>query len=202
MSRTVRAVYHGHYNVRDQRGHWTKPKTARGQLCHHSCCNGTRVHPEHLPVKIKRGYLRTLTEPQIERELDAYINFSETHEQGMYQIMAEIDRREQWEKQRAHRKQVAVQRRRARDSEYTDEQYRLWLRAESATNGYMLSKAGKDRGINERTLFTGPERRVNRYASEELKEFFLTNPRLSRASWFAQSQQQRPDEGEDHERAA
>lgn len=194
----VRAVYHGHYNVRDQRGHYVKPKTARYQLCHHSCCNGTRVHPETLPVKISRGYLRTLTEPQLERELDTYINFSDTHEQGMVQIIAEIDRREDAEKMRAHRKMLSAQRRQERESEHSDEVYRQWLLAESATNGVMLNnktlreiKAGKRAYIDERSLFTGPEWRVTKFASPELIEFFESHPRPTRASWFGSAHTRR-----------
>lgn len=247
MARTVRAVYHGHYNVRDQRGHYVKPKTARGQLCHHSCCNGTRVHPDKLPVKISRSYLRTLTEPQLERELNAYMNYSETHEQGMTQIIAELDHREDAEKlaagkaRRAYlrsltskqleeedhrrgegyfagdraiadeqlrrdkaqqvadaRKQRAYDRRQARQSEWRDEVYRQWLSAESATNGVMLNnktlreiKAGKRADINERDLFTGPERNVAKYASPELIEFFENNPRPTRASFLGTARERR-----------
>jgi hypothetical protein len=116
----VRAVYHGHYNVRDNRGHYVKPKTARGHLCHHACCNGTRVHPEHLPVKISRSYLRTLTGPQLERELGAYSRFSDSHEEGFLQVLAEVDRREESEKRAAARKMRARDLRAARQSEYED----------------------------------------------------------------------------------
>lgn len=198
MPRTVRAVYHGHYNVRDQRGHYVKPKTARGQLCHHSCCNGTRVHPDKLPVKISRSYLRTLSPQQLERELDAYINFSETHSEGMSQIMAELDHRETVERNAAARKVRATERRQARQSEWRDEVYRQWLAAESETKGVMLNnktlreiKAGKRADINERDLFTGPERNVAKYASPELVEFFENNPRPTRASFLGTARERR-----------
>lgn len=194
----VRAVYHGHYNVRDNTGHYVKPKTARGQLCHHSCCNGSRVHPETLPVKISRGYLRTLTEPQLERELDTYMNYSETHEQGMTQIIAELDRREDAEKARAHRRMLAAERKQQRQSEHSDEVYRQWLLAESATNGVMLNnktlreiKAGKRADIDERSLFTGPEWRVTKYGSPELIEFFQSHQRPTRAAWFGSATSRR-----------
>ena len=203
MARTVRAVYHGHYNVRDQRGHYVKPKTARGHICHHSCCNGSRVHPDKLPVKISKSYLRSLTAPQLETELGEYVNYSETHEQGMTQIIAELDRREESEKLSAHRKVRATERREHRESEYKDEVYRQWLTAESETNGYMLNnktlrgiKAGKRAGIDERSLFTGPEWRVEKYGSPELIEYFESHPRPTRASWFRS--QRRLNEGEDH----
>jgi hypothetical protein len=69
--------------------------------------------------------------------------------------------------------------------------YRQWLGAEAATNGYMLNKAGKAAGIDERTLFTGPESRVRKYASPELFEFFESHPRPTRASWFGSAYSRR-----------
>lgn len=189
--RRVRAVYHGHYNVRDQRGHFVDPKTARGHPCHHSCCNGTRVHPDKLPVKISRSYLRTLDGPQLERELGAYSHYSDTHEEGFLQVLAELDRREESVKRAEARKMRARDLRSARQSEYEDEVYRQWLGAEAATNGYMLNKAGKAAGVDERTLFTGPESRVRKYASPELFEYFENHPRPTRASWFGSAYSRR-----------
>ena len=49
----------------------------------------------------------------------------------------------------------AQQRRRDAEQEYRDEVYRQWLAAEAATNGYMLNRAGRRGGIDERSLFTG-----------------------------------------------
>jgi len=187
----VHALYHGRYNVRDQRGHWVKPKTARGHLCHHSCCNGTRVHPEHLPVKISKSYLRTLTPPQLERELDAYMNFADTHEHGMTQIIGEIDRRDESQRRREAHKARAKDRREHRAGEHRDEVYRQWLAAEAATNGYMLNKAGKRADIDERTLFTGPEYRVAKYASPELIEYFQDHPRPTRATFLGSTRERR-----------
>jgi len=40
------------------------------------------------------------------------------------------------------------------------------------------------RGIDERSLFTGPESRVRKYASPELIEWFASHPRPTRVSWF------------------
>jgi ribosomal protein S26 len=191
MTRRIRAVYHGHYNVRDQRGHYVKPKTARGHVCHHSCCNGGRVHPDKLPVQINRSYLRSLTEPQLERELNEYMNYSETHERGMTQIIAELDWRETKERNAVARKARAKERRQQRQQEWQDEVYRQWLMAENATNGYMLNKAGKAKDIDERTLFTGPESRVRAYASPELIEFFESHPRPTRASYLGSTRERR-----------
>jgi hypothetical protein len=82
------------------------------------------------------------------------------------------------------RRERARQRRRAAEQEYRDEVYRQWLAAEAATKGYLLSRAGQRRGIDERSLFTGPESRVLKYASAELIEWFQSHPRPTRVSWF------------------
>ena len=55
----------------------------------------------------------------------------------------------------------------------------------------MLSKEGKRKGIDERTLFTGSESRVRKYASPELIEFFDAHPRPTRARFDAQRRGER-----------
>jgi len=62
--------------------------------------------------------------------------------------------------------------------------YRQWRAAEGATNGYMLNRAGQREGIDERSLFAGPESRVRKYASAELIEWFESHPRPTWVSWF------------------
>jgi hypothetical protein len=78
----------------------------------------------------------------------------------------------------------ARRRRQDAEQEYRDEVYRQWLAAEAATNGCMLNRAGQRGGIDERSLFTGPESRVRKYASPELIEWFESHPRPTRVSWF------------------
>lgn len=78
----------------------------------------------------------------------------------------------------------AKRRRQNAEQEYRDEVYRQWLAAEAATNGYMLNPAGRRSGIDERSLFVGPESRVRKYASPELIDWFESHPRPTRASWF------------------
>lgn len=51
-------------------------------------------------------------------------------------------------------------------------------RAEEATNGAMVSRAGRECGISAESLFTGPEARAKKYASEELKAFWSIYPRI------------------------
>lgn len=178
------AFRHGRYNLRDQQGRYVVRADAAGRPCHHRCCAGKRPHPKGLPVKLDRGYLRSLTAGELETELEEYINFSDTREGGLRQVIAELDRREGIEKNAAGRKMRARERRQQRESEYKDEVYRQWLQAEGETNGYMLNKAGNAAGIDERTLFTGPQSRVAKYASRELRDYFDAHGRPTRVSWF------------------
>ena len=180
----MEAYRHGRYNLRDQLGHYVVRADAADRPCHHSCCAGERVHPKNLPVKINRQYLRKLSDQDLEIELGQYSRFIDTHEGGFLQIVAELDRRDESEKRAAARKQRAKERRQGRESEYQDEVYRQWLQAEAETNGYMLNKAGKAAGIDERSLFTGPQSRVAKYASRELRDYFDAHPRPTRVSWF------------------
>ncbi len=181
----------GRYNVRDQLGHYVKPEGMADHPCPHRCCTGKRVHPRNLPVKLDRSYLRTLSGPELETELGQYVNYSDTHEEGLRQVIAELDRREDIERNAVARKARAKERRQAREQEFRDEVYRNWLLAENETNGNMLNKAGRAAGIDDRSLFTGPESRVAKYASPELLEFFDTHPRPTRVSHFGNAAQRR-----------
>lgn len=52
------------------------------------------------------------------------------------------------------------------------EQWVEWqiAQANGTCKGALLNKAGRDAGISSASLFTGPESRAMKYASEELKE--------------------------------
>jgi hypothetical protein len=139
-----------------------------------------------MPVRLNRDYLRSLNEDELERELISYQRFSDSHERGYLQIIAEAQRREE----AADRRQRARDRRAQRDSEYRDEVYRQWFRAENGIQGgVLLNKAGIRAGINERSLFSGRQRDVDKYASDELKEWFQSHPRLTRRQFDAASEQ-------------
>lgn len=159
----------------------------RRHPCPHSCCNSKRVHPANLPVKLDRDYLRSLSERELERELDQYMGYYEVRERGARQIMTEIDRRENAERRAARAKD---KRERAAE-EWRDEVYRSWFHAERETKGVMLNKAGLKAGIDERSLFTGPESRVAKYASPELVEYFESHPRPTRASFLGSTRERR-----------
>jgi hypothetical protein len=50
----------------------------------------------------------------------------------------------------------------------------------------MLNRRGREAGVDERTLFTGPEARARKYASEELLTYWETHPRLTEAYFQGQ----------------
>ena len=55
---------------------------------------------------------------------------------------------------------------------YRDHVDRLYWLAEEETNGFLLTREGEARGIDPRELFTGPEARARKWASDELKQFW------------------------------
>lgn len=55
--------------------------------------------------------------------------------------------------------------------------------AERDCRGYLLSKAGRRKGIQVLSLFYGPWSRVELYASEELEDWFRANGRLTYAEF-------------------
>lgn len=60
-----------------------------------------------------------------------------------------------------------------------------YLLAEADTKGNLLNKRGRAAGIDDRSLFTGPEARAPAYASEELIEHWETHPRPTAAMFAA-----------------
>lgn len=59
---------------------------------------------------------------------------------------------------------------------HVDAAYRL---AETETNGVLVNKAGREKGIHGTALFTSNHAYAMKYASEELKDHWLTYPRPS-----------------------
>ncbi len=84
---------------------------------------------------------------------------------------AEARREKQRRYAKAHRAEIRA--------EWELGQYALYLQAESECRGELLNRAGEAAGIDPWTLFFGVERRVNAYASEELKEFFYREGRIT-----------------------
>jgi hypothetical protein len=68
---------------------------------------------------------------------------------------------------------------------YRDYLYRAWLQAEAATNGYLLNREGRAKNVDPRSLFSGPEARARRYASDELLAWWDAHGRPTFADWKA-----------------
>jgi len=60
---------------------------------------------------------------------------------------------------------------------YAEWVYLRWMQAETDTNGYLLNKRGRARGVNALTLFSGPAHVARAYASDELKAWWELNGR-------------------------
>lgn len=71
-------------------------------------------------------------------------------------------------------------------SSYRDYLYRQWLAAENATNGYLVRNGSGAADIDPRSLFSGPEARARKWASDELLGWWDTHGRLTLADWKAQ----------------
>ena len=72
---------------------------------------------------------------------------------------------------------TSASRRALRDAEVERE----WLAAERETKGNMLNRRGREAGIDEKSLFRGPESRARKYASEELLNYLGKPPAADRS---------------------
>lgn len=167
---------------RDLIGHFIRKKQRTQQPCTHACCRGYRVHPDNYPVILPDRTLHRASDEDLAKH---YVKVSQGDSpkdgEARLQILYEMERRDERE---VHREQVE-QRRRERWAARKMEQEELlewsWLQAEEATKGNMLNKLGREMDVNERSLFTGPESRARKYASEELLEYWQTHPRPTAA---------------------
>ncbi|MFJ7337872.1 phage minor capsid protein [Streptomyces sp. NPDC101116] len=82
---------------------------------------------------------------------------------------------------RDERHRITRREARALYDEYVVRQY---LAAEDATNGYLLNAKARADGINPTTLFSGPARIAYARASDELKEWWEANGRLTQAEFI------------------
>lgn len=69
---------------------------------------------------------------------------------------------------------------------YSEYVYTQWLAAEDATRGVLLNKRGQAAGINPENLFSGPAHVAFAYASDELKDWWARNERLSQSAFTEQ----------------
>lgn len=160
------------YNTRDILGHYVKPPSKEGKLCPHACCRNKRVHPENYPVILPSPLLRKASDEDL-----AYHYEHTDSDRARNQVLYELERRDKIaaEKRDAmqRRKDRATSRKAFRDDEYT----RIKDDAEAHTNGYLVNRQGRDRGITDYEILTGRESTFHRYASDEARNYFADNPR-------------------------
>lgn len=70
------------------------------------------------------------------------------------------------------------QRKQCRD-DYQDALYTEYTRADEACRGRLLNREGERRGIDSESLFYGNQTRADKYASEELKDYWRAHPRTT-----------------------
>jgi DNA-binding transcriptional ArsR family regulator len=122
-------------------------------------------------IAAEQPSLRALTDDELRTAFD-------TGEITLEALTDECDRRD-----RAGRSRQA---RRAGEGEWREGAHAQFLAAEAETNGYLLSRAGQAAGIDPWSLWSGPEATALKYASEELREFWLANPRMTAAEYDRQ----------------
>ena len=167
------------YNVRDMLGHFVRPRSAAGDMCEHACCRGRRHHPAGRPKILPRKALRHASDANLEAQYERAQGDSKHDERVRAQVLHEMDRRDAAAK--ASKDKAAV--RYSRQLEQADAQEASIVAAEAATQGNMVNKKGRGRGIDPRTLITGRAENFERYASDELKEFYSTRHRPTAASF-------------------
>jgi hypothetical protein len=175
------------YNRRDRIGHWVNRAQPAGNHCTHACCRNYREHPRGEPVIRANRSLRNVSDDDLAAEFARVsTGESEQEKRATAQVLHEMERRDEAAEQ--HRRHVeAVQAgRAARGMEREAETERLYLAAEEYTRGNWTNAKGSVRMVSDREILTGRQDVFNRYASEEAKEFFRSNPRPTAAYFRGQ----------------
>lgn len=166
------------YNRRDLFKHWIRRDQQINRPCTHACCRGFRPHPEHYPVVMPARYLRNASDDDLAEHYD---RCPEGNPACRDQVLNELHRRDELQERRDARQRARATRWSDRRALRTTELERSYVDAEAATKGNMLNRRGREAGIDERTLFRGPESRARKYASEELLNYWEDHPRPTEA---------------------
>lgn len=175
-----------YYNRRDFFSHFVRKDQPAPRPCHHACCRGMRAHPDGYPVVKRNAYLRYAGDADLTRYYERHAGDSETDEHARARVLHEMQRRDEADERRDARAQRRRHKYLAQRTERAEHVEREWAAAEAATNGYMLNRRGQEAHIDERTLFTGPESRARKYASEELLSYWEHHPRPTAAYFRGQ----------------
>ena len=90
-------------------------------------------------------------------------------------------------------KSTAASRQAAAKSEWYDAAFADYLAADNQTRGNMLNRRGIAAGIDAFSLWSGTDRRMRAYASEELVAWFDEHPRVTVTEYVRQAREARPE---------
>jgi hypothetical protein len=176
-----------YYNIRDLIGHWVAPRSAKGKMCPHACCRGYRVHPGNYPVILPNKLLRRASDFDL---ADHYDQVTRGHtaadRRAELQIIHEMERRDRAAEEARRHHEAVLLARAGRRAEREAEYERIKRAAEAATQGYLVNRQGRARGINDHEILTGRQAIFDRYASEEARNYFLDHPRPTAAYFRGQ----------------
>ena len=178
------------YNRRDRIGHWVRRNQPDDRHCRHACCRGYREHPDNWPLIPAARQLRGASDDKLAAHYSRVINDPSPRARGAeLQIINEFERRDRaavraMEKRR--RKDAVASARAGRRLEIETERERVRVAAEAATNGYLVNAKGRARGINPDEILTGRQAVFDRYASDEARDYFRTQPRPTAAYFRGQ----------------
>jgi DNA repair photolyase len=106
------------------------------------------------------------------------------------QIIAELERRDRADLKRQEReraRQARADTRAAKRLEIEAERERIRVDAEAKTQGYLVNRKGRTRGIDPDEILTGRQSVFERYASDEARDYFMSNPRPTAAYFRGQN---------------
>lgn len=167
------------YNVRDLLGHFVRPRSAKGDMCPHACCRNRRIHPANMPVVLPRRLLRKATDDDLAEHYQRVQGDSYREERGRMQVLHEMQRRDDDAAARKNRTAARY----SRQLGQAEEQEASYVAAEEATRGNMVNRKGRSRDVNPRTLIYARDDTFERYASDELKEFYTARHRPTARSF-------------------
>jgi hypothetical protein len=126
-----------------------------------------------MPTILPSRLLRRASDDDLAEHYGRVQGNSYRDERARAQVLHEMDRRDTETVAKKNRAAARY----SRQLEEADAVEASYVAAEEQTRGNMVNKKGRGRGINPRTLIYARENEFDRYASDELKEFYSTRHR-------------------------
>lgn len=132
-----------------------------------------------MPVILPSRLLRRASDEDLAEHYQRVQGDSRRDERARAQVLHEMDRRDREAAARKGRSAAKY----SRQLEQAEVREASYVAAENATRGNMVNKKGRARDVNPRTLIYASEATFDRYASDELKEFYSTHHRPTARSF-------------------